>query len=237
MQFLLLGMVALLLFLLATRAYTTANPQVLARQLRLGAGIVVLAGAGLLVVRGMVGYALSLAALGSWLLWGGGGWGGSGARQTPGQTSRVATEHLEVALDHDSGEIHGRVLKGALAGRELQGLSMREIAGLWDACRFDDPQSAQILEAYLDRRHADWRENVGRAGDDGRSSGAPTGTPTGTMTRQEALKVLGLEEGASEAEIRRAHHELMMKLHPDHGGSSFLAAKINEAKAVLLSKA
>jgi hypothetical protein len=233
MQFLLLGMVALLLFLLATRAYTTANPQVLARQLRLGAGVIVLAGAGLLVVRGMVGYALSLAALGSWLLWGGGGWGGSGARQTPGQTSRVATAHLEVELDHDSGEIRGRVLKGALAGRELQGLSVREIAGLWNACRFDDPQSAQILEAYLDRRHADWREDAGRAGGDGR----PSGAPTGTMTREEALNVLGLEEGASEAEIRRAHRELMIKLHPDHGGSSFLAAKINEAKAVLLSSA
>ena len=233
MQFLLLGMVALLLFLLATRAYTTANPQVLARQLRLGAGVVLLAGAGILVVRGMVGYAMSLAALGSWLLWGGGGWGGSGARQTPGQTSRVVTEHLEVELDHDSGEIRGRVLSGALAGRELQGLSLREIAGLWDACRFDDPQSAQILEAYLDRRHADWREDVGRAGGDGR----PSAAPTGAMTREEALNVLGLEEGASEAEIRRAHRELMMKLHPDHGGSSFLAAKINEAKAVLLSQA
>ena len=76
MQFLLLGMVALLLFLLATRAYTTANPQVLARQLRLGAGAVLLAGAGILVVRGMVSYAMSLAALGFWLLWGGGRWGG-----------------------------------------------------------------------------------------------------------------------------------------------------------------
>ena len=233
MQFLLLGMVALLLFLLATRAYTTANPHLLARQLRLGAGVVLLAGAGILVVRGMVGYAMSLAALGSWLLWGGGGWGRSGAQQTPGQTSRVVTEHLEVELDHDSGEIRGRVLSGALAGRELQGLSVREIAGLWSACRFDDPQSAQILEAYLDRRHADWREDVGRAGGDGR----PSAAPTGVMSREEALKVLGLEEGASEAEIRRVHRELMMKLHPDHGGSSFLAAKINEAKAVLLSKA
>jgi hypothetical protein len=229
MQFLLLGMVALLLFLLATRAYTMANPQVLARQLRLGAGVVVLAGAGFLVVRGMVGYAMSLAALGSWLLWGGGGWGGSGVRQTPGQTSRVVTEHLEVELDHDSGEIRGRVLKGALAGRELQGLSPREIAGLWDTCRFADPQSAQILEAYLDRRHPDWRE-------DGAGDAARPTAPDGAMAREEALKVLGLEEGASEAEIRRAHRELMMKLHPDHGGSSFLAAKINEAKAVLLGK-
>jgi DnaJ-domain-containing protein 1 len=227
MQFLLLGMVALLLLLLATRAYTMANPQVLARQLRIGAGVVVLAGAGILVVRGMVGYAMSLAALGSWLLWGGGGVRGR-ARQTPGQTSRVATEHLEVELDHDSGEIRGRVLKGALQGRELEGLSPREIAGLWNACRCGDPQSAQILEAYLDRRYPDWREDVAGAGGEAR--------PTAAMTREEALKVLGLEGGASEAEIRRAHRELMLKVHPDRGGSAFLAVKINEAKDVLLGK-
>src|SRR2546430_3430974 len=74
MQFLLLGLAALLLFLLAGHAYTAANPQVLARQLRIGAGIAVLVGAGFLVFRGLVGYAISLATLGSWLLWGVGGY-------------------------------------------------------------------------------------------------------------------------------------------------------------------
>src|SRR5258705_11999476 len=117
MQFLLLGLVALLLFLLATRFYSMANPQVLARQLRIGAGVAALAGAGFLVFRGLVGYAMSLAALGSWLLWGGGAfsWGGfsGSARKSPGQTSRVVTEHLEVELDHDTGDISRPVLKGA----------------------------------------------------------------------------------------------------------------------------
>jgi hypothetical protein len=228
MQFLLFGMVALLLFLLATRAYTLANPHLLARQLRIGAGVAALAGAGFLVLRGMIGYAMSLAALGSWLLWGGGHWG-AGAQQTPGQTSRVATQHLEVELDHDSGEIRGRVLKGSLAGRELEGLTPAETARLWDDCRFTDPQSAQILEAYLDRRHPTWRADFARA--EGRAESAGT-----AMTRAQALQVLGLEEGADEADIRRAHRELMMKLHPDRGGSTYLAAKINEAKDVLLGK-
>jgi DnaJ domain len=228
MQFLLFGLVALLLFLLATRAYTFANPHVLARQLRIGAGVAALAGAGLLVLRGMVPYAMSLAALGSWLLWGGGHWG-AGVQQTPGRTSRIATAHLEVELDHDSGEIRGHVLKGSLAGRELEGLTPAETARLWDDCRFVDPQSAQILEAYLDRRHPTWREDFART--EGQA------TPAGTaMTRAQALQVLGLEEGASEADIRHAHRELMMKLHPDRGGSTYLAAKINEAKDVLLGK-
>jgi hypothetical protein len=226
MQYLLLGMVALLLLLLATRAYTLANPQMLARQLRIAAGVAALAGAGLLVMRGMVGYGMSLAALGSWLLWGTAG-AGAPVQQTGGQVSRIATAHLEVELDHDSGAISGRVLKGSFAGRDLQELTPAETARLWEDCRFVDPQSAQILEAYLDRRHPNWREDFARA--EGKES--PTGA---TMTRAQALQVLGLEEGAGEEEIRRAHRELMLKLHPDRGGSSYLAAQINAAKEVLL---
>jgi hypothetical protein len=233
MQFLLLGFVALLLFLLATRAYTIANPQVLARQLRIGAGVVALAGAGVLVVRGMAGYAMSLAAVGSWLLWGSGSfsWGGfpGGAQKSPGQTSRVVTDHLEVELDHDTGEMRGRVLKGAFAGRDLEQLVPADLARLWQDCHFADPQSAQILEAYLDRVHASWREDLARA-----QGEAPAGESR--MSTQEALDILGLKPGASDEAIRRAHRELMLKMHPDRGGSTFLAAKINEAKDVLLGK-
>ena len=229
MQYLLLGLAALLLFLFAARVYTIANPQVLVRQLRIGAGVAALAGAGFLVFRGLVGYAMSLAAVGSWLLWGQGSftWGGN-AQKAPGQTSRVATEHLDVELDHDTGAITGRVLKGAFAGRQLAELTPLEMARLWQDCRFADPQSAQILEAYLDRAHPSWRDDLGRAdGEHGAAAG-------GGMTREQALEVLGLEAGASEDDIRRAHRELMMKMHPDRGGSTYIAAKINEAKDVLL---
>jgi hypothetical protein len=236
MQFLLLGLVALLLFLIATRYYTVANPHVLARQIRIGAGVAALAGAGILVLRGMVGYAMSLAALGSWLLWGTGALGGpfGGAQKSAGQTSRVATDHLEVELDHDSGEVRGRVLKGAFAGRSLEELTPLDMARLWRDCRFADPQSAQILEAALDRTHPSWREDLARA--DGGETGAPPGGTGQGMTREQALEVLGLREGAGEDDIRRAHRELMMKLHPDRGGSTYLAAKINEAKDVLLRR-
>jgi len=231
MQFLLLGLAALLLFLIAARAYTMANPAVLARQLCIGAGVAALAGAGFLVFRGMLGYAVSLAALGSWLLWGTGlgGFPGS-AQRSSGQTSRVATDHLEVELEHDSGAIRGRVLKGSFAGRSLEDLAPADVARLWQDCRFADPPSAQILEAYLDRLHPSWREDLSRT--DGGGAAGPGGR--GPMTREEALEVLGLGPDAGEEDIRRAHRELMMKLHPDRGGSTFLAAKINEAKDVLL---
>ena len=230
MQYLLLGLAALLLFLLAARAYTMANPHVLARQLRIGVGVAALAGAGILVLRGLVGYAISLATLGAWLLWGHGAPGFPGrTHKAPGQTSRVTTEHLEVELDHDSGDIHGRILKGFFAGRRLEDLKPVELARLWQDCRFSDPQSAQIVAAYLDRLHPSWREDMAR-------QGGPSTEGEGRMTREEALEILGLAQGASEDDIRHAHRELMMKLHPDRGGSTYLAAKINEAKDILLGK-
>jgi DnaJ-like protein len=232
MQYLLLGLAALLLFLLAARIYTTANPQVLLRQLRIGAGVAALAAASFFVFRGFIGYAIALAALALLLLVGIGVsiWSAQLGTQPRGssKTSRVKTEHLEVELHHDTGNIRGRVLKGHFKGRQLQDLADIELAHLWRDCRFADPPSAQILEAYLDRAHPNWREDLGRA-----EGGDATGREDG-MTREQALEVLGLEAGASEDDIRRAHRELMMKMHPDRGGSTYLAAKINEAKEVLL---
>ncbi|HWB45771.1 MAG TPA: DnaJ domain-containing protein [Hyphomicrobiaceae bacterium] len=231
MQFLILGLAALLLLLVASRGFAVANTQLLARRLQVGAGIAVMAGALFLVLRGAIGYATSLAALGSWLIWGAGGlsWPGGQTRKTPGNTSSVATEHLQVELDHDTGAIRGEVLKGAFAGRALDSLTPAETARLWQDCRFADPQSAKILEAYLDRVHPSWRDDLARA------QGAGAQGADARMTREEAYEVLGLAAGAGEDDIRRAHRELMMKLHPDRGGSNFLAAKINEAKDVLLN--
>jgi hypothetical protein len=230
MQYLLLGLAALLLVLFAVRGFTIANAQVMANRIRISAGVAALAGAGVLLFRGLAGYAMSLAAVGTWLLWGGAmPWGMSGpAQKSAGQTSRVVTEFLEVQLDHDSGQIRGRVLKGFFAGRDLESLAPVEMAHLWQDCRFADPQSAQILEAYLDHAHPTWREDMAR--NDGER------TVGGSMTREQALEILGLAAGATEDDIRRAHRELMMKLHPDRGGSTFLAAQINEAKDVLLGK-
>ena len=229
MQYLLLGFAALVVVLILMRVYAGADARALARRLRIAAGLVLLAAAAVLVLRGFAGYAISLAAFGVWLIW---GFGGNpfdmGTAQTgTGQTSQVSTDHLEVELDHETGQIRGRVLEGAFAGRDLESLTPAETARLWQDCRFADPQSAQILEAYLDRVHPTWREDMART--DGRRAG--TG---GQMTREQALEVLGLTEGATEAEIRRAHRELMMKFHPDRGGSTFFAAQINEAKDVLV---
>jgi DnaJ-class molecular chaperone len=87
------------------------------------------------------------------------------------------------------------------------------------------------MEAYLDRRWRGWRS---RNSDDGAK--AKRSSPRGaTMTAGEAYEVLGLKPGAKEEQIRAAHRRLMMKFHPDQGGSTYLAARINEAKEVLLA--
>jgi hypothetical protein len=226
MPYLLLGFVALAAVLLVLRGFTNANPAALARQLRLAIGAAALGSGLVLLTRGAVGWALPLSMLGAALLL------QSAPFRFPtpssGNASRVETEHLEVELDHDTGAIRGSIRKGFFKGCALESLKPVELAHLWHDCRFDDPQSAQILEAYLDRVHPSWREDMARA-----EREQPRG-PDGRMTREEAYEILGLTPGATNDEIRAAHRELMLKVHPDHGGSTYLAAKINEAKDVLL---
>ena len=147
-----------------------------------------------------------------------------------GQASEISTRFLKMTLDHDSGVMSGEVLDGRFAGRRLEQLDLAELVELWRECRAEDAQSAAVLEAYLDRTQGEaWREAAGGA--PGGNGAAADGGP---MTREEAYGILGLEPGAGEAEIREAHRRLMQKVHPDHGGSNYLAAKINEAKDLLL---
>ncbi len=157
-----------------------------------------------------------------------------GQRKSAGQKSGVRTDTIEMVLDHDSGRMEGRCLKGRYAGKELASLREAELLRLLDEIGGTDSQGASLLEAYLDRRCKGWRE---RRSPGGAKEGArtPHGQP-GSMSRKEAYDVLDLKPGATEAEIRAAHRRLMMKLHPDRGGSTYLASRINEAKDVLLGR-
>ena len=161
------------------------------------------------------------------------GGGGGGA----GQDSGIETRFVRMTLDHGSGAMEGEVLEGTYAGRVLEELTLGELVDLLRTCWVEDERSAQVLEAYLDRNHEDWREKYG-AGDTGDAGDAGTGRRgawgRGAMTEHEALEVLGLEPGANADEIKEAYRRLIANLHPDHGGSSYLAAKINQAKDVLL---
>ncbi|MGP9833054.1 DnaJ domain-containing protein [Marinobacter sp. NSM] len=156
-----------------------------------------------------------------------------GAQAKTGNQSRVSSDILEMSLDHDSGSMSGKVLKGPMAGRALSDLSESEFLELLRFCRAEDEDSVRLLETYLDRRFGDsWR-----ADDQDDTAGGESGEPSragGPLTEAEALDILGLEPGASEEEIVQAHRRMMQKMHPDRGGSNYLAARINEAKERLL---
>jgi hypothetical protein len=158
---------------------------------------------------------------------------GSMRRPSPGRTSDIETAWLRMTLEHDSGVLKGTVLRGPHRGRTLDELSFDELLDLLHECRVDDPQSAEVLESYLDRVHgAGWREN----GDTGSGSGSAGATRSsgGAMTAAEAYEILGLQPGATDRDIREAHRRLLKLNHPDRGGSTWLAAQINLAKDVLL---
>jgi hypothetical protein len=221
---------ALFVAAMAAVLFARADARMLATGIRI-AGPVVLGFAGLVLM------AVGRASLGGMLIAGASAWYGAvqmrrqrQPQRTPGRRSTVRTAALEMELDHDTGALNGLVLAGGHEGKELNALGLPDILGLRQELAADG-ESLQLLETYLDGRFPAWRENLKTDGGD-RQGSAPA---SGPMTEQEAYKVLGLEAGASAADIRKAHRRLMQRLHPDLGGSSFLAARINEAKDILLS--
>jgi hypothetical protein len=146
-------------------------------------------------------------------------------QKSSGQTSRVHAQFLELELDHDTGAMRGTIVAGSRRGASLDDLSVEALASL--VGEFDD-ESRALLVAYLDRRDAGWREHAQADAATGRS--APS---SGKMSEQEAYQILGLEPGAGVDDVAQAHRRLMKRLHPDQGGSTYLAARINEAKEVL----
>lgn len=161
--------------------------------------------------------------------------GGAGPR-----VSSIRTRFLAMTLDHASGDLDGSVIAGPFAGRLLKHLSLAQLMTLVAQWRLDDPSSCQVLEAYLDRMHPAWRSAAAgaeEAGDESRARGdSQSPPPGGAMTREEALRVLGLASDATSEDIQAAHHRLIVLLHPDRGGSSFLAAQVNLARDILLNR-
>ncbi|HJM51935.1 MAG TPA: DnaJ domain-containing protein [Alphaproteobacteria bacterium] len=248
MPWLVLGLSVLIALILAARWFISADPKLLARLLKWGSlGLLVLV-AAFLALTGRLVLALPLAILllpliRGWLrrrmglapgggfggLGGFGGFGRFGAGPSQGQSSEVETDMLSMTLDHDSGAISGTIKKGRFGGQQLVDLDLGDLFKLLDECRQKDPESATVIEAYLDRIVPDWR------GDESAENSAGAAGTRGAMSREEAWRILGLEPGASTDEIREAHHRLMLKLHPDTGGSTYLASQINQAKEVLES--
>lgn len=239
LSYFLMGVALLAGLILIGRWYATADPKLLVKALMGAALGVIVVVVLFLAVTGRIFWALgAAAALLPWIM------RFARAARTAknysrmagmggGQTSTVNTRFLNVTLNHETGEVDGEVIEGPCAGRALSTLSLQELVDLLKQCWIEDQQSTQVLEAYLDRVHPDWRTtaNADFSSDDtkaGERAGA------GGMTREDAYDILGLQPGASEGEIKAAYHRIISALHPDKGGSNFLAAKVNEAKDLLL---
>lgn len=235
MAYLIIGIILLGCLLLAARMVVNADPARLGRSVGWFATGLGVAGAGALVI-GLIasdrlGPALAVAGgLAPLVIRGRTLWRRyhGGASTAGGKISEVETELLRMKLDHDTGAMSGQVLRGPYAGRRVEDLDQGELIALWRQCVAEDESGARLLETYLDRLRPDWRQ-AGKNGSGG-------GTPGDVMTREQAYAILDLEPGASDDEVKEAHRHLMMKLHPDHGGSTFLAAQINRAKEFLLDE-
>lgn len=232
MTWIALGALGLVLLLLALRALADATVEQVKRALVVVAAVV---GLGLLVLLAATGRGFqalwTLLLFGpllmrAWQSWNAARSFARGGRASAGGASSVETATLSMWLDHDSQTMAGEVKRGRFAGRALGSLDLPELLALLTECRAEDPESVPLVEAWLDRVEPAWRE--------AEAAGPPP--RSGPMTRAEALAVLGLKEGATEAEIRAAHRRLMMTAHPDAGGSDWLAARLNEARDVLLGR-
>jgi DnaJ domain len=225
-----LGVIVLVLLLFAAYSFSKADSRQLARALRYIGGGAVLLFAIFLLVRGAIVPAVSIGLIGLGLLGYAPLWRlnfGGRTQKSAGQVSRVRTTFLEMELDHDSGALHGRILTGRHQGAALDDLDVPTLITLLSEI---DEDSISLLAAYLDRRQPLWREDA--SGDAAAADGSRP-SRGGKMTEQEAYQILGVQPGATAQEIARAHRSLIKKLHPDQGGSTYLAAQINEAKDVL----
>lgn len=215
------------------RKLGSTQPAKIRGLMRMATGGAMLALAGFLALRGAMSVAVPLFVLGLGFLGqpamfpNGFPW----SQKTPGQRSRVATSMLAMELDHDTGRMDGEVLAGPLKGKQLSALSEAELRSLHRLCGNAADQSLALFEAWLDRSKPDWRRDWGQA-----AGGGAAAAGGGAMSREEAFAVLGLKSGAGAADIRAAHRRLMKEFHPDRGGSDYLAAKINQAKDVLLQE-
>lgn len=225
---LLAAVVAVVLVLLvALGGFLRSDPKQLARNIKLSGPVFAgLAGTALLFARQPLWGGLILFVAIAWY-----SFSARKRREEPASRALVRTAALEVETERKTGKVEGLVLAGRQEGRTLSSMDLEELRRLY-AELAADTESQKLLEAYLDGRFPVWREDT-QANSGKRLRIAPGPR---SMTKKQAYKILGLEAGAAAADILEAHRRLMQSLGSDVGdGTSVLAARLNEAKDVLLS--
>ena len=224
LAYFIIGLAVLAALLIGGHSLASADPRKLARALKITAAVILAALAGFFALTGKFAFAPPLILVAIMLLRNRPIFGG-GSRPSPGQKSDVKTDWLQASLNHDTGEMDAAILRGQFKGKKLSELTLQQLLELEKEAASDE-QTMTILHTFLDRyfsEETETKEQQTRA----RSAG-------GAMSQQEALEILELQGSASAQEIKSAHRRLMKKFHPDHNGSDYMAAKINEAKELLL---
>jgi hypothetical protein len=138
----------------------------------------------------------------------------------------LETPNLRMRFELMRRSAEGTVLAGEHEGKKLSELSQEQVIQLFEQWCQSDPDAAKLTQLWLDMHYGpSWRQD---------SRTEPPKASTKSMSAHEARLVLGVEENDDEATIRQAYKRLMQLNHPDKGGSSYLASKINQAKETLL---
>ncbi|USG60189.1 DnaJ domain-containing protein [Sneathiella marina] len=232
LAYFIIGLSLFVALLIGGNSLANADPKKLVKALRISATIICALLAGFFILTGRFAYAppfviAALFFLRNKPLF------GAGNAPSSGQQSDVETDWIKATLNHDSGEMDGQILKGKYESHILSTLSFDQLMEFHDEAQ-DDPQTLAILNSFLDRYHAQADASGATSEEQTKEQKTRKQSGTGPMTRREALDILELTDDATLAQIKKAHRQLMKKFHPDHDGSEYMAAKINEAKDVLI---
>ncbi len=220
-----IGGAVLLALMIGGQALANAKPSTVLRAIRLAALIALGGGALFFGLTGRLQIASGLAFAALFFLRNKPLF--SGSQPSSGQTSTVKTDWLEAELDHDTGNMDALVIRGIFSGKKLSSLELDELETLLEELTIDQ-QSHAIVQAYMERNHS---------GDDTgpqHESSNKSSNTSGVMSKAEAYEILELKPGATLSEIKTAHKNMMKKFHPDHNGSTYMAAKINQARDLLI---
>jgi len=232
LAYFIIGLSLFVALLIGGNSLANADPKKLVKALRISATIICALLAGFFILTGRFAYAPPFVIAALFFLRNKPLFGGGNA-PSAGQQSDVETSWIKATLSHDSGEMDGQILKGKFESQLLSTLTLDQLMEFQEEA-LEDPQTLAILNSFLDRYHAE-ADEAGAAGEEqAKERKTRAQSSSGPMTRREALAILELTEGATLDQIKKAHRQLMKKFHPDHDGSEYMAAKINEAKDVLI---
>lgn len=158
--------------------------------------------------------------------------------------SKIQSDTINLEISHKSGvkNIEGIItknisyesLKGDTIGIKLSDLSEENFTSLKNYCHRNDQKALHLLEVYENQAEQPQQKSYYQEFNKS-SSGDNESRQNSSMTRQQALDILGLEENNLSREmILQAHRSLISQLHPDKGGSQYLASLINQARDFLL---